>query len=558
LDIEEKVRGTYEYVHHVRLPGMWHGRVVQPRGQGAEGISRPTVVSIDDSSIKDLPGVQIVRRENFVGVVAEREWDAVRAARQLKVTWAPFANALPGHEALFDHWKTVTTNEIVETNTGDVNAAFSRGVHMCTASYRGPYQSHGSMAPSCAVADVRKDGATIMDSGGFGGGGGAVARITGLPPNKISVLHYSGSNVFGGGGGGAMMPAVILSQAVGKPVRVQFSREDEHGWDSYGPAMLSELRGAVDAQGKLVALEYQCWSHSTGGGPTRRATPVPGLHPWHVGNWNGGVGGGDVRLLLVHGSQMDMYDVPNLRIANHRVAGPGYLRTSALRAPIDPSTFFALEGLMDDLAHATRLDPYEFRKRNVSHARWLGVLKAATDAAKWTPRVAALKRSAPRVVTGRGLAFGTHHVELNQGTRVTYAAAVVDIEVNKDTGVIVAKHVYGAIDCGLALNPAIVESQIVGGAIHGTSLALREELQFNETNVTSLDWNSYPTLRFGDHPAVTPIVVQRLHEPSAGAGEEMLPCVVAAIGNAFFDATGVRMRQYPLTPKRVVAALASA
>ena len=156
------------------------------------------------------------------------------------------------------------------------------------------------------------------------------------------------------------------------------------------------------------------------------------------------------------------------------------------------------------------------------------------------------------------MALGTHHLIPNQGDRVTYVAAVVDIEVNKDTGVVIAKHVYGAMDCGLAVNPGIVESQIVGMSVHGTSLALKEEVKFNQTNVTSLDWNSYPTLRFGEHPAVTPIVVQRISERSTGAGEEVLPAVVAAIGNAFFDATGVRLRQFPLTPPRVLAALKSA
>jgi len=253
-----------------------------------------------------------------------------------------------------------------------------------------------------------------------------------------------------------------------------------------------------------------------------------------------------------------MYDVPNRLIVNHRVAGPGYLRTGPLRAPMDPSVFFAQEGMMDELAHAAKLDPYEFRKRNVSHPRWLGVLKAATDAAKWTPRVAASNLSKNRVVTGRGLGFGTHHLPQNQGDRITFAAAVVEIEVNKDNGIVVAKHVYGAMDCGLAINPGIVESQIVGMSNHGTSLALKEEVQFNRTNVTSLDWNTYQTLRFGEHPAVTPIVVQQLNEKSSGAGEEVLPAVVAAIGNAFFDATGVRIREYPLTPRRVLAALKSA
>src|SRR6185503_18355698 len=211
--------------------------------------------------------------------------------------------------------------------------------------------------------------------------------------------------------------------------------------------------------------------------------------------------------------------------------------------------------MIDELAHLAKLDPLEFRRRNISNPRWIGVLEAAANAAKWTPRVAASNVSSARVVTGRGIAVGTHHLQPNQGDRITYAAAVVDVEVNKDNGRVIAKHVYGAMDCGLAINPGIIESQIVGMSVHGTSLALKEELQFSRTNVTSLDWNSYQTLRCGEAPAVTPIVVQRLNEKSTGAGEEVLPAVVGAIGNAFFDATGVRLRQFPLTPPRVVAAL---
>jgi CO/xanthine dehydrogenase Mo-binding subunit len=380
--------------------------------------------------------------------------------------------------------------------------------------------------------------------------------LLGLPVEKIRVQYFAGSNTYGSSCyRDVAQAAAIMSQDVGKPVRLQFSREDEFGWDNYGPALLSDLRGAVDANGKLVAFEYRAWTHTAGGLDTASQLALGAPTAGNVIGGAAGPGGGG--LFSVHLSQMDMYDVPNRRIVNHRVTGGGYLRTGALRAPMDPSTFFALEGMMDELAYAAKLDPYEFRTRNISHARWLGVLKAATDSAKWTPRVAASRLSSARIVAGRGIGFGTHHLPQNQGNRVTYAAAVVDIEVNKDNGSVVAKHVYGAMDCGLAINPAIVESQIVGMSVHGASLALREEVQFNDTNVTSLDWNTYQTLRFGDHPGVTPIVVQQLHEQSSGAGEEVLPAVVAAIGNAFFDATGVRIRQYPLTPRRVLAALKS-
>ena len=553
-DIAEKVKGTYEYVQHIRLPGMLHGRVVWPRGQGARGISNPTVVSIDESSVKGIPGVQIVRRRNFVGVAAPREWDAIRASRQLKVTWEPFAQALPGNEGVFDSFRSAKTTDATDTNTGDVSAALSRGAHVLSATYHGPYQSHGTMAPNCAVADVSKDDALVMcsDQGIYATRGG-IARVLGLPVEKIRVQDYAGSNTYGSSCyRDVAQGAAIMSQEVGKPVRLQFSREDEFGWDLYGPALLADVRAAVDGQGKLVALEYQAWNHAGAWGGADTATQLA------LGTPPPAPGGGFSPLFEVHLSQTEMYEVPNRRIVNHRVLGNGYLKTGPLRAPLDPSVFFALEGMMDELAHAARLDPYEFRKRNILHPRWLGVLKAATDAAKWRPRVAASTLSSARVVRGRGIGLGTHHLPQNQGDRVTYAAAVVEIEVNKDNGIVVAKQVYGAMDCGLAINPGIVESQIVGMCVHGTSLALKEEVQFNRTNVTSLDWNTYQTLRFGDHPSVTPIVVQQLHEKSSGAGEEVLPAVVAAIGNAFFDATGVRIREYPLTSRRVLAALKSA
>lgn len=555
-DVAEKIRGTYQYVQHVRLPGMLHGRVVWPRGQGAHGISNPTVASIDESSIADIPGVRVVRRNNFVGVVAEREWDAVRAASRLKVTWQPFSANLPGHEALFDSFRSAKTTDLVDTDTGAADAALTRAAHAVSATYRGPYQSHGAMAPNCAVADVTGDGALVICSSQaifltrFG-----LAPLLGLPLDEIRVQYAAGSNAYGNSCyGEAANAAAILSQEVGRPVRLQLSRADELGWDNYGPALRSEVRGGVDAQGKLVALDYHAWTHATAWLETASQLAL-GTPPPTGGYGVPAPGPGRAGLFSVHLSQTDMYDVVNRRIVNHVVTGAGYLRTGALRAPMDPSTFFALEGVIDELAYAAKLDPYELRKRNISHARWLAVLEAAAGAAKWTPRVAASRLSNARVVTGRGIAVGTHHLPQNQGDRVTFAAAVVDIEVNRDTGIVVAKQIYGAMDCGLAINPGIVESQIVGMCVHGASLALCEEVQFNETNVTSVDWASYRTLRFGEHPNVTPILIQRLHERSSGAGEEVLPAVVAAIGNAFFDATGVRLRQYPLTPARVLAAL---
>jgi CO/xanthine dehydrogenase Mo-binding subunit len=562
-DMLDKVRGTHEFVQHVRVPGMLHGRVIWPQGQMAGAVSPPKVISIDESSIKDIPGVRIVRRQNFVGVAAEREWDAVRASKQLKVTWESFPAVFPGHEGVHDSFRTATTNDLVVFNSGDADAAFSQqGLRVASASYRGPYESHGTMAPNCAVADVKADSALVMSSSqSLFQIRNAVAQVTGVPAEKVRVQYYSGSNTYGlSCYTDAAEAAAIMSQEVGRPVRLQLSRQDEFGWDYYGPAHLAEMKGAVDANGKIVAFEYQAWGYDSNGVPS---APRLLTNMTQGGGPGAGAGGAAPStraggLYQIRISQNDMYDVPNRRLLEHRLAGRNYLKLGPLRAPLDPPYFFAQEGMIDELAYLARLDPYEFRMLNISDRRWRGVLAGAANAAKWTPRVAAANVSSARVVRGRGIGLGTHHLQPNQGDRITCAAAVVEIEVNRDNGQVLARHVYGAMDCGMAINPGIVEAQIVGMSVHGVSLALKEEVQFNRTNVTSLDWSSYQTLRFGDHPGVTPIIVQHADEKVTGAGEEVLPAVVAAVGNAFFDATGVRLRQFPLTPQRVLAALKAA
>jgi nicotinate dehydrogenase subunit B len=551
-DIAEKAAGTYTYMQHVRVPGMLHARLILPQGQGALGVSLPTVLAVDEASIRDIPGVQIVRRRNLVAVVAPREWDAVRAARQLKVMWQEFSPTLPGTDGIHEKYRGAQSTELSIHDSGDFTAAISKAVHTVSASYASPYQSHGTMAPNCAIADVKPDSALVMcsDQGVYQVRPG-LAQVLGLSVDKIRVQYYAGSNTYGSSCyREATEAAAIISQEIGKPVRLQLTRQDEFGWDNYGPAHLADLRGGVDENGKIVAFEYQAWGHGQTAGEAVQHLAL-GTVPKESAA--AAVGG----LYQIRLSQNDMYDVPHRRLIQHRVPAAGYFRIGPLRAPLDPAYFFAQESMIDELAYAAKIDPYEFRKLNISHPRWLGVLKAATDAARWTPRVAASKISREKIGHGRGIGLGTHHLAMNQGNRITYAAAVVEVEVNKDTGVVLAKHIYGAMDCGLALNPGIVESQIVGMSNHGASLALKEEIQFNSNNVTSLDWNSYHTLRFAEHPAVTPIVVQQLNEPSSGAGEEVLPAVVAAIGNAFFDATGVRLRRCPLTPTRVLDALRS-
>ena len=539
VDVPDKVSGKYVYMQHVRVPNMLHGRIVRPRGQGAYGAGAK-IASVDASSIAGIPGVRLVRKGDFLGVVAEQEWDAVRAADQLKVTWQ-LPPRLPAKGKLFDAMRASRTTDSVILETGDVPAALSKAAHVSSATYYGPYQAHAPFAPSCALADVNAQSALVMCSTQFPHGvRGMLATTLGLAPEQVRVQYYEGAGVFGRAcHDDSALAAAIMSQAVGRPVRVQFMRWDEHGWDNYGPAHLADVRAGADADGRIVAFEYQGWHHGWIAVETSQELAL-GAPPQPPASG---------RARLVNKETLSaVYAMPNVRLINHHVPGlDGYLKGGNLRSPMDLSISFASEQTIDELAHALRMDPVSFRRSNMTNPRWIGVMDAVTRAANWAPRVAYSAAPGAQVVTGRGIGLGTH--------LVSYGAAVADIEVDRETGKIKVMHLYGAMDAGLVVNPALVENQIVGMLVQSASRALVEEVRFTETNVTSLDWTSYPVLRFADHPKVTPIVVQRFNERSTGAGEEVMGAAVGAIANAFFDATGVRMREYPMTPDRVRAAL---
>jgi nicotinate dehydrogenase subunit B len=548
-DIPDKVSGKYVHAQHLRVPGMLHGRIVRPRGQSAYGAGA-RVVDIDESSIRNIPGVQVVRKRDFVGVVAAREWDAIRAAQELKVTWDT-TPSLPGTAGLYEKMRTDKTTDTVALERGDVASALGRAAHVVSQTYRCPYQSHAPFGPNCALAEVKADSAVVSCSTqNIYLTRDKIAKVLRLPVDNIKVRYYEGSGTFGHScHDDAAEAAAILSQEVGKPVRVQFMRWDEHGWDNYGPAHLAEVRAGIDGDGNIVAYEYHGTQHiwartetseqlalgtpaqenETAPGPGRPLGAAQTVTPFTLGA---------------------MYGIPNIRLVNHRVPGQGYLKGQSLRSPLDVSFSFASEQAIDELAHLADMDPFLFRQRNIKDPRWLGVLNAVANAARWTPRKAASNLSDAKVAKGRGIALGTH--------LTSYGAAVAEIEVDKESGRIVAKHMYGALDVGLAVNPAFVENQITGMLVQATSRILMEEVTFTETNVTSLDWDTYPILRFEECPEVTAIVVQQLNEKSDAAGEEVVGPAAAAIANALFDATGVRLQEYPLTPKRVLAALARA
>jgi CO/xanthine dehydrogenase Mo-binding subunit len=541
LDIPDKMSGKYTLMQHVRVANMLHGRVVRPRGQRAYG-SGAKAASIDETSIAHIPTARVVRRGDFVGVVAEREWDAVQAAAQLAVVWQD-SPRLPDQAKLSEAMRQMKSTDTVVVDHGDAAKAFADAAYVASATYFAPYQAHGPFGPNCALADVGPDRAHVLSSTqDIYASRKMLATLLGLPVERVRVTYYEGSGTYGHSCyEDAAQSAAIMSQAVGRPVRVQFMRWDELGWDNFGPAQRAEVRAAIDADGKIVAYTYDGWQHGwhIDETPTELALLKPPAER----------ASGTLSIIVNRMSTGSMYLVANRRVVSHGVPMVGLLKGASLRSPLDMALSFASEQTIDELAHAAKLDPLDFRRMNMGDTRWRGVLDAAANAAGWTPRPAASRLSDAEVVTGRGIAVGTHHV--------SYGAAVAEIEVNKRTGTIVAKHLYGALDCGLAVNPALIENQIIGMMVQATSRMLKEEVTFDDKGVTSLDWASYPVLRFAEHPNCTPVVVQRINEPSSGAGEEVMGAAGAAIANAFFDATGTRLRQFPLTPERVRAVLAA-
>jgi CO/xanthine dehydrogenase Mo-binding subunit len=317
-------------------------------------------------------------------------------------------------------------------------------------------------------------------------------------------------------------------------------RWDEHGWDQFGPAAAVDLRAGIDEKGNLVAYDFATWTHgwmSVESSAELSGVPLPkSTRPGSADTTN----------------SASFYTIPNRRVVGRDVGMQnGYMKGTYLRGPNAPQTLFASEQVIDQLAYEAGMDPVAFRDRNLpAGSRWRDVMDAVAKAAKWQPKVSGSGAGSGNVVHGRGIALG--------GFSETFAATVADIEVNRKTGKIVAKHLYAAHDAGLTVNPALVENQMVGCLIQGCSRALLEEVRFTRVRSTSLDWASYPILRFKDAPNVTTVVVQRVEEPSTGAGEPATVAVAAAIGNAFFDATGVRLYSAPMSPARVRAALAAA
>jgi nicotinate dehydrogenase subunit B len=560
-DMPLMATGTFEYIHNVKVPGMLHGRVVRPPMVGA------TVINVDEGSIKDIPGVErVVVRKNFVGVVAQKQYQAMQAAAKLKVEWSK-GTGMPDHATFFESIrKPQPSRDIMLVDSGDTAAKLNSAATVVKASYYHPNQMHGSLGASCAVADVQGDKATIYSpTQGVWYQRSACATLLGLKPENIHVMFRRGSGCYGlNGADAATYDAAILSQEVGKPVRVQLTRKDEMAWENYGHAHVMDENAGLDAQGNITVWEHEAWIPAKGNrpgavrpgnivtgtllgfepDPFQPRTPAPAPNAYN-NNSNGipsYVAG------RVKGKDQGTGRIASERVLVHNLVSPVF--TGPLRSPARLQNTFAHESFMDELAAKSGADPVEFRLKHLKSERVIGVLEAAAKAAKWEKRVSPRATAKTGIVTGRGVAVVAY--EGDNG----YTAIVVEVNVNQQTGKIDVKRMWVAIDAGPISNPDGLKQQAEGGALQGMSRALGEEVTWDHEKITSVDWRSYHSLPVGfEIPKIECVLVNQPDEEATGAGETSITVIGAAIGNAVFDATGARLRQIPFTPERVKAAL---
>jgi len=544
-DVPAKCTGRHVYVQDFTLPGMLHGRIVRPPSIGA------TLVSVDEGSLRGIPDVRVVRVKDFLAVVSRDEWAAVRAATALEATWNQ-RESLPGHEGLDRLSRSAPLDRDQEiVNKGDARGAARGAAKMLSATYFWPFQSHASLGPSCAVADVRADGTATVWSASQGTHGlrGNLAKVFGIPPEKLRVVFLDGSGSYGTNGGDHVAAdALLLSKTIGQPVRVQWMRHDEHGWDPKGPQQLLDVRAALDASGRIVSWETEMWvPNAAPGARALLSADAAGIQQEH------GTGSGAI---TQNGDPP--YAVDNVRVVAHLIKDTP-LQLSNLRAPGKIANVFAVESLADELAVAAGEDAVEFRRKRLADPRALDVIARTASAFKWDTRTS----PNPRAKQGPSTSLGTSNLLVGRGIAYmrykqteNYVAMAMEVAVNPSSGQIQVRRVACAHDCGLIVNPDGLRNQVEGCIVQTLSRALHEEVTFDRSRVTSVDWTSYPILRFPEAPAVEVILIDRPNEPLVGAGEAATAPVAAALANAVFDATGVRLRTIPFTAARVKKALA--
>jgi CO/xanthine dehydrogenase Mo-binding subunit len=568
VDIPGKVFGQFVFAHNVRVPGMLHGRVVRPPQVGAK------VMSVDQTSVSGMPGnVQVVVKNDFVGVVADTQWDAIQAVSALNVNWSSGAT-LPDQKTLYSWMVQQPTADSYTVNSGDVPQMLASAAKTFSAQYTHPYQMHGAIAPSCAVADVR---------GGTGSNATAkiwchtqgvypqrdsVALVLGIPNSNIRVIFVEGSGCYGlNGADSVAYDAALMSQAIGKPVRVQYSRSDEMtGGESYGPAYVVKLQAGVDASGQMTTWGYEGWSLTKGnrpnattpgniisgalaGFPTPPFAPAAATPPTTFSN-NGNTACNYVTGVVAGKPPGGTGTVASQSVLNHSIASPFF--TGPLRSPSRLQNTFANECFMDEIAAALQVDPIQYRLRHLADPRLIAVVNAAAAAANWVTRPSTKPSALTGVLSGRGMSCVLY--EGNNG----YSALIAEVTVDTSTGAVTVTRFTTAIESGPVSSPDGMKNQCEGGVMQGMSRALHEQVNWIASAgvITSMDWRTYPVYKWGDPvPVLQTIVINNTKVSQTGAGECAITLSASAIGNAIFDATGVRIRALPFTPTNVLAAL---
>ena len=538
VDIPAKVTGGAAYVQDMRLPGMVHARIVRPPGYGAQ------LVDCDTSAVEKMPGVVgVVRDGNFLAVVTEKEFQSVKAMRALSAAakWKETAS-LPDQDDLLKVLTSLPSQDSVIFERNDASAA---GQSTVDATYVRPYQSHGSIGPSCAVAQLDGDTMTVWThTQGVYPDRQAIAEMLRMPPAKVRCVHVEGSGCYGHNGAddAAADAALIARTLAGRPVRVQWMREQEHAWEPFGPAMVTRLKASLDREGKVADWNFEVWSNThsmrPGGAGCMLAAQhmaqsfkVPAPKPLPLPE-----GGGDRNAIPI-------YTFPNAHVVHHFIPEMP-LRISAMRALGAYHNVFSIESFMDELASAADADPVEFRLRHLDDPRGRDVIVKAAQEFSW-------KRD-QRAASGRGFGFAFARYK----NLAAYCAVASEVEVNRETGRARLIRAVAAVDSGQVVNPDGLTNQIEGAIVQSTSWTLYESVSFDERRITSIDWQTYPILRFSAVPEnITVHIINRPGQPFLGSGETGQGPAAASIANAIANATGKRLRNLPLTRKRIKDAI---
>jgi CO/xanthine dehydrogenase Mo-binding subunit len=538
VDIPAKVTGGAAYVQDMRLPGMLHARVVRPPGYGAE------LIACDTAAVEKMPGVaKIVRDGNFLAVVAAKEYQAVKAMQALSAAakWRETAK-LPKQDHLPEVLTSLPSRDETIFQKNNPSAASARTIE---ATYTRPYQAHGSIGPSCAVAQLLDDTMTVWThTQGVYPDHRGIAEMLRLPPARLRVIHVEGSGCYGhNGADDAAADAALIARALpGVPVRVQWMREQEHAWEPFGSAMMTKLKASLDNGGAIIDWNFEVWSNThlmrPGGAgamlaaqhmaqpfapPAPRPIPLPD-------------GGGDRNAIPI-------YKFPNAKVVHHFIPEMP-LRVSALRALGAYHNVFSIESFMDELAIAAGSDPVEFRLRHLDDPRGREVVEKAAQAFGWQKG----KKAAPD--RGYGFAFARYK------NYAAYCAVACEVEVNRQSGRPRLVRAAAAVDSGQVVNPDGLINQIEGAILQSMSWTLYESVTFDDKRITSIDWQTYPILRFDAVPERVDVhIINRPGQPFLGSGETGQGPAAASIANAIADATGKRLRDLPLTRKRIKDAI---